>query len=154
VRAADVHDVAQEVFLTVHQRMADFDASRPVRPWLFGIAFRRALRHRSLARHLRELFDLGFDAPDPAPLADDQIARCEDRARVLAAIERIELHRRAVFILHEIDETPMPVIAATLEIPLNTAYSRLRLAREDFAKAVARIEHRRDRTHLAVDGAP
>ena len=31
---------------------------------------------------------------------------------------------------------PVPEIARALEIPLNTAYSRLRLARQDFAKAV------------------
>jgi RNA polymerase sigma-70 factor (ECF subfamily) len=38
--------------------------------------------------------------------------------------------KRAVFVLHDLDGTSMPVVAESLEIPLNTAYSRLRLARE------------------------
>ena len=37
----------------------------------------------------------------------------------------------------------MPVIAEALAIPLNTAYSRLRLARRDFADAVTRLQKRR-----------
>jgi RNA polymerase sigma-70 factor (ECF subfamily) len=154
VRVADVHDVAQEVFLTVHQRLAEFDTGRAVRPWLFGIAYRRALRHRSLVRHFRELFADADAAPDMAPAADEQIANHEARALVLEAIERLEIHRRAVFILHEIDETPMPIVAATLDLPLNTAYSRLRLAREDFARAAARLAKAHGGMRFAPSGAP
>lgn len=41
-----------------------------------------------------------------------------------------------------IDACAVPDVARALEIPLNTAYSRLRLAREDFAAAVRRLELR------------
>ena len=49
--------------------------------------------------------------------------------------------------MHELDEIPVPEIATTLAIPLNTAYSRLRLARADMAAAIERFragERRRD----------
>jgi RNA polymerase sigma-70 factor (ECF subfamily) len=51
----------------------------------------------------------------------------------------IELPKRAVFVMTEIDGATTPEIAEALAIPLNTAYSRLRLAREEFAAAVQRI---------------
>jgi DNA-directed RNA polymerase specialized sigma24 family protein len=41
----------------------------------------------------------------------------------------LDLDRRAVFVMHALDEIPVPEIASTLAIPLNTAYSRMRLAR-------------------------
>jgi len=47
-----------------------------------------------------------------------------------------------VFILHELDECTMPEIAEALGIPLNTAYSRLRLASADLAATVRRLRSR------------
>jgi RNA polymerase sigma-70 factor (ECF subfamily) len=62
---------------------------------------------------------------------------------MLEIIQCIELPRRAVFILSELEEQPMAAIAAALQIPVNTAYSRLRLARDDFEKAARRLLARR-----------
>ena len=81
---------------------------------------------------------------DSTPNADEQLQASEARSIVVAALQAIDEHRRAVFILHELDEQPMPEIAAALEIPLNTAYSRLRLARDEFRAAVARIRLREE----------
>ena len=80
---------------------------------------------------------------DPAPLGDEKIEAEEARALMLEAIQAIDLPRRGVFILAELEEQPMPEIAAALQIPLNTAYSRLRLAREEFEKAATRLLARR-----------
>jgi RNA polymerase sigma-70 factor (ECF subfamily) len=44
-----------------------------------------------------------------------------------------------VFVMHELDEVPVPEIAKTLGVPLNTAYSRLRLARADVVVAIQRF---------------
>jgi len=57
----------------------------------------------------------------------------------MRALEELDLDRRAVFVMHDIDGHVMPDIAAALGVPLNTAYSRLRLARADFAAAVERV---------------
>ncbi len=137
VRPDDLRDVAQEVFVTVHRILDDYDPERPLRPWLFGIAYRIALRHRSLARHTREVLEPPAELSDLAPLADVQIERAEARALVHRALARVEIHRRAVFVLSDIDGLAVPEIAAVLGIPLNTAYSRLRRAREDFTKSIA-----------------
>jgi RNA polymerase sigma-70 factor (ECF subfamily) len=144
VHESDVLDQAQEVFLIVHSLLPDYDASRPVRPWLFAIAYRIACRYRSLARHKREVHgDTPYEPIDPAIAADEKLEMDEARALMLQAIQGIDLPRRAVFILSELEEQPMADIAAALQIPVNTAYSRLRLAREDFEKAASRLLARR-----------
>lgn len=142
VREADLRDQCQEVFMVIHGLLPDYDPARPLRPWLFGIAYRIALRYRALARHRRESFEEAPDHPDTAPRADEQVEAAERRALVLEAIASIDLQKRAVFVMSEIDGATMPEIAEALAIPLNTAYSRLRLAREEFAVAIHRIRAR------------
>jgi len=41
--------------------------------------------------------------------------------------------------MHELDEIPIPEVASALAIPLNTAYSRLRLARAEMVTALHRL---------------
>jgi len=140
VHEPDVLDQTQEVFVVVHSLLPDYDANRPVRPWLFGIAYRLACRYRSLARHRREVYqDAPVDTTDRAPSAEQSLESAQARELLMDAIQGIELSRRAVFILSEIDELPMAEIAAALQIPTNTAYSRLRLARDDFERAATRL---------------
>lgn len=135
VAEKDRRDVAQEVFVVVYQKLGDYDRERPIRPWLFGISYRIALRYLSLARHHGEVL---VDADAPASDNPHTLTLARERAALVQrAIDRIEVHRRAVFVLAEIDGLTAPEIAAALEVPVNTVYSRLRLAREDFAKAVA-----------------
>ncbi|MDF2693700.1 MAG: polymerase sigma factor RpoE [Labilithrix sp.] len=143
VRSDDLKDQSQEVFLRVHQLLSDYDTSRPFRPWLFAIAYRVAGRYRTThARHpVMEPVDLADDGPGP----DEDLETKQAQALVLDALQTIELNRRAVFILAELEERPVPEIAETLGVPLNTAYSRLRVAREEFAQAVARIRLRGER---------
>ena len=38
----DLEDVAHDVFVVVHRKLPDYDPTRPLRPWLFGICFRVA----------------------------------------------------------------------------------------------------------------
>jgi RNA polymerase sigma-70 factor, ECF subfamily len=144
VRELDLEDLTHEVFVVVHQGLPGYDPRRPLRPWLFGIAFRVASDYRRRARHLREVPEERRTEPvDEAPLADEQLADEQARRLVLDALDDLELDRRAVLVLHDIDGHAMPEIAQALSIPLNTAYSRLRLAREQFKVAVKRIRLRR-----------
>ena len=58
---------------------------------------------------------------------------------VLAALERIPLRRRAVLVMHDLDDIPVADVAAVLGIPLFTAYSRLRKARRELEVAVRQM---------------
>jgi RNA polymerase sigma-70 factor (ECF subfamily) len=145
VHADDVEDLAHEVFLNVYRRLSEYDPSRPPRPWLFGFALRVASTHRRRAHRRHEV--VGAEAPSRAregsPPADEQLARHEDRSLLLRALDELDLDRRAVLVLHEWDGAAIPEVAEALGIPLNTAYSRLRLAREELAATVKRLAARR-----------
>lgn len=135
----DLEDVAHEVFVEVFRNLSRYDPSRPMRPWLFAFAFRFASDYRRLARHRVEVQD---DHPGTSayPPADDALAARELRATIAQALESIDLVRRGVFILHELDGQPMAEIAEALGIPPNTAYSRLRVAREEFTAAFRKLQ--------------
>jgi len=142
VAPADLEDLAHDVFIAVHQRLPSYDRTRPLRPWLFGFAFRVASHYRRKVGR-----EAGLDRPDDisdAAEAPDALLEKERRRRlVLLALDEIELSRRAVFVLHELDGCTCEEIARTLEIPIGTTYSRLRLARQDFASAMSRLRARK-----------
>ncbi|NUO49823.1 MAG: sigma-70 family RNA polymerase sigma factor [Polyangiaceae bacterium] len=137
VSLMDVEDLAHEVFLRVHENLSSLDPDRPVRPWLFAFCFRVAGNYR---RRRREVPDDGVEAADPAPSTDELIEREQDRQLVLRALDVLELNQRAVFVLHCLDEVPVPEVASTLGIPLGTAYTRLRAARRSFEAEVRRLQ--------------
>ncbi len=143
VPAADLPDQLQEVFFVVFRMQRSYDVTRPLRPWLFGIAYRVAGRYRQARGRGTASEDLDdVVVADRAPLADATIETREAQALVLAALERVELGRRAVLILADIEGETVPAISEALQIPLNTAYSRLRLAREEFGQAVTRLRRK------------
>jgi RNA polymerase sigma-70 factor (ECF subfamily) len=139
VRQADLEDVAHDLFLVVHRQLERLDPARPVRPWLFGIAYRVASEHRRRAHRHREVLE-EREVGDAAPRPDELVARQQAAELVQRALDGIPLERRGIFVLHDIDGYAVPEIATALEVPLNTAYSRLRLARADFAREVARLK--------------
>lgn len=139
VRGHEIEDVTHDVFLHVYRHLPQFDASRPLRPWLFGFAYRIARDFRALARHQHETRCEPQDLRDGAPLADALLVQSEALDQALAALDTLEPDERAVFIAHELDELPIPDVADALAIPLNTAYSRLRRARSKFEAAARRL---------------
>nr|WP_275936604.1 sigma-70 family RNA polymerase sigma factor [Labilithrix luteola] len=140
VREGDVEDVAQEVFVVVHRKLDSYDPADPARLWLFAICLRTASAYRRLARHRRQVQqDPEREVADSDPLADDLIAREQSRRLVLTALDSIELERRAVFVMHDLEEFSANQISETLSVPVNTVYSRLRRAREEFRKAIQRL---------------
>jgi RNA polymerase sigma-70 factor, ECF subfamily len=143
VRERDLEDVVHEVFVALHRRLHAYDPERPLRPWLFAFACRAASDYRRQARHRVALIDDLDVLRDPAPAVDEQAMALQDLDRVARALDALEFRRRAVFVLHEIDGFPIPEVARALGIPVNTAYSRLRLAREDFEAAIRRLDPER-----------
>jgi RNA polymerase sigma-70 factor, ECF subfamily len=137
VHRDDVEDLAHEVFIVLYQTWDRYDPSRPLRAYLFGIAFRVTAnyvrkRKREIPHSVMEFGDLG-------PRPDQLLEASQARGLVLRALKRVPLQRRAVLIMHDIDKVPMTEIAANLSIYRFTGYSRLRKARKEFAEAVASL---------------
>jgi RNA polymerase sigma-70 factor (ECF subfamily) len=142
----DVEDVAQEVFVTVHRKLDTYDSTRSIRVWLFGICLRAAWAHRRLAWQRRRVDEeTSPEVPADAPLPDEELAAEQDRRLVLAALDGIDPQRRPVFVMYDLEEFTVAEIAETLSIPVNTVYSRLRVAREEFRQQLTRLRARSHR---------
>lgn len=153
---ADANDAAQDVFLVVHRRLGDFEGRAKLTTWLFRICLRVA-RDRAQRAHVRyevPAADGTTDRVDPEDDAVTRLERRDDLALFDAAISELDFDLRAAFSLFELEAMTGPEVAHVLQVPLGTAYSRLRLAREAFRKAVARLsaEHRL-RASVAQEGA-
>jgi RNA polymerase sigma-70 factor (ECF subfamily) len=139
VYESDVEDVAHELFMAVYRKLDDLDESRPIKPWLLAFAARFAADYRRLARHRAGDGDSAFRSMHAASNPEDDASRAEGRSLVMRALDTLSIEVRAVFVAYEIDDLPMKDIAESLGIPVNTAYSRLRLGREQFGAACAAI---------------
>ncbi len=143
VAERDLEDLGQQVFLRVHAQLNTFDPLRPLRPWLFSFAYHAAANYRALARHRVELAIVAPEPADSGPAADEQLITRQELELAELALTRVAFERRALLLLHEVEGHSMPEIADTLGIPLNTAYSRLRLARQEYELAVRRLRAQR-----------
>jgi RNA polymerase sigma-70 factor (ECF subfamily) len=134
VHSADIEDEVHEVFLVLSRKWPEYDPSRPLRPYLFGIAFRVvAARKRRWRRELAHSIE---EPADPVPGPEEALEASHARALVLLALARVPLPRRAVLVMHDIEEVPMRDVAEALSVPLFTGYSRLRKARREFEAAL------------------
>lgn len=128
--AAD--DLAAETFAIAYRRWDDLDPSRPVRPWLYGIAG-NVIRHhwRKERRMLRAYARTGLDpviSPEDVPIGR---AAPESLKRALAeALAGLRQGEREILLLHAWAELSDTEIAAALALPLGTVKSRLHRARQ------------------------
>jgi len=145
IPARHLEDVAHDVFVVVHRQLDAYDPTRPMRPWLFGIAFRVTSDHLRRASNRRELLEGKEGTPDvedPSPRADARLEAHDREALFERALLHLDLKLRATFVMHAVDGHTAPEIASTLDIPVNTVYSRIRIARERFEAAVRREQSR------------
>ncbi len=149
VSTTDVDDKTQEVFVIAHRRFGDFEErGHGPRAWLFQIVLRVASdtrRHRK--RHpVDPDGGIAQDRESIAPPQADALDRRERLDLLDRALATIEVGRRAVLLLHEIEEMTAPEIADVMGIPLNTVYSRLRVARSELEEAVEELRAGEDGT--------
>jgi RNA polymerase sigma-70 factor, ECF subfamily len=145
VRDADLDDVLQEVFVVVHQKSATFDGSSKMTTWLFGICLRvaSAYRRRGFRRNETCVAEPGAEAPAVSASPEEAMANAQSRRRLDLLLDELDVDKRAVFVMFEIDEMPCDEIAQIVGVPVGTVYSRLHAARKDFQRALARM-HARD----------
>lgn len=131
VRPPTTEDLTHQTFLVAFQRWAKLEAARPVGPWLRGIAWRVAADHRRLHQHRETSLDELPESQSAAIApADESLAARRALVALQKALEQINPEQRAVFVMHELESMAIDDIAAAMEAPVSTIYSRLRLARE------------------------
>jgi len=134
-----VDDALQDVFIVVHKKLASFRGPARLQTWLFEIARRTASHYRRAAGRAQRTEPLD----DAAPIEDsastfEEASRKEAAALVVEVLAELDERKRELLILVELEQVPIPQVAEYLHVPLNTAYSRIRLARKAFTEALAR----------------
>jgi RNA polymerase sigma-70 factor (ECF subfamily) len=148
---SDVPDAVQDVFLVVHRRLAEFEGRSKMSTWIFGICYRVASDRRKAARRvsIESSDEQCLDAPDERVDIAAETERRQGLRTLEALLDEMPLEQRAVFTLFELEGMTGEDIAQTLELPLGTVYSRLRLARDTFRRSTARLQAR-DQSPLAA----
>lgn len=138
-------DVVQRAFLIAHRKgLPDIEPDH-ARAWLYRVAMNEVQHERrSLARRTRLASSVAREPQPEAERLQDDVMVERDRARLVREIVAdLPDAQREVFTLYELEEMPGQAIAEMLEIPENTVWSRLRLARQRFEKIWrARVEDR------------
>jgi RNA polymerase sigma-70 factor (ECF subfamily) len=138
VRDALIDDAAQDVFVVVHKRLSDFEGRSSLKTWLFGVALRVARNYRRTAqrRDADALPETVADTDSPGP--HEATAQAEAVRTLHALLDTLADERRAVFVMMELEQMSAPEVADALGVNLNTVYSRLRKARNEFEAALTR----------------
>jgi RNA polymerase sigma-70 factor (ECF subfamily) len=137
VPSHEADDAAQRVFVVTARRLEEIQPAREC-AYIMGIAVRTASEIRRTLRRRRE--DAATDEADWPDVSDSPEALLDrKRARALldAIVSTMPLELRTIFVLRELEGLSLPEIAAMQAIPLGTATSRLRRARELFRKGCA-----------------
>jgi len=134
-------DVFQNTFLQVFLKRKQYEAGRPVRPWLYTIATNQAIdflrrqgRHQAVSLEQGEaaheaasgglLETLEGHGPGPLELASEE----ERRQRVRAGVDLLPDFLRQVLLLAYYQGLKYRDIADILNIPVGTVKSRLHAA--------------------------
>ena len=130
VAASDVEDVAQDVFVVIHQKLPEFEGRSSLKTWVCGICLRKAsdYRRRAHRRHERLVPGPGEHA-SAAGDPERSALRSEDVLRLQQALASLPEPLLQVFVLYEIEELPMSDVALAVGCPRFTGYTRLRAAR-------------------------
>jgi len=147
VSATDIEDTVQEVFLVVHRRLADFERRSSLRTWIYGITVGIARNYRRARVRRRSWWSRELDGEtqvaEPIDRGPDAcLVRAEAAELVARLLGELDQDAREVFVLAELEELSAAEIAEVLSLKLNTAYSRIRLARQAFDRAVRRARAR------------
>ena len=140
----EVEDLAQEIFVVLYRHWTTLDTDRPIRPYLFGVAFRILCAHDR--RRRREVLCADVDAYDGTLSPEGSLQSKQSVALLMAALQNLPMPRRAVVVMHDLDEVPIADVARSLAITRFGAYARLRKGRRELATAVRRLSKGEART--------
>jgi RNA polymerase sigma-70 factor (ECF subfamily) len=143
---ADTDDIVQEVFVVAHRKLPEFEGRAQVKTWLYKILL-HVVRHYFRARERKPGHRPAHALGDMETLRDHrdggpaEAAERADAVRILdGLLAHLDADRREVFVLAEIEQLSSVEIAEILGANVNTIYSRLRVARQEFERALLRFQ--------------
>jgi RNA polymerase sigma-70 factor (ECF subfamily) len=131
--APDVDDLVHATFLAAAKSAEQYDGRAMCRPWLIGIAVQYLRRRRQtfgrFLKVLSSLYGTGGTSLDPRPAL-------QARGDVERALRLLSEPKRLALLMFEVEGLSCPEIAAVLEIPIGTVWTRLHAARRELRRAL------------------
>ncbi len=134
--AADAEEVVQDAFVKAYRARGRFRSGAPFRPWLLAIVANEARnRRRATGRRARLSLQLAEERPSggAAPSPEGALLAREERAELLAAVDRLGEEQRAAVACRYFLGLSEAETAAVLGCRPGTVKSRL-------LRALARLE--------------
>jgi RNA polymerase sigma-70 factor (ECF subfamily) len=128
---AAAEDVVHEVFIVARRKLPTFEGRSSPASWLYGIARGVCANERRSRARSRRRLEL-VPRPEPTASPEDAMRSEDTRTLVRVFLASLPEAQRRVFELADIEGMSGPEIAAVIDCPLNSVYSRLRLARRRF----------------------
>jgi RNA polymerase sigma-70 factor (ECF subfamily) len=129
VAPADVEDVAQEVYLAIHAQLPSFEARISFKTWLCGVCRHKAADYRRKRARRRSLTHAQpVELPREGDCPHDVLQQQEAKETLRRAIAQLPDEQLEVFVLHAVEDLPMRDVAALMGSPIDTAYTRYRVA--------------------------
>src|SRR5438270_8091072 len=122
----DAEDVSQEVFLRVFRSLRKWDADRPLRPWVIGIAVNRCRTWISRRPRRPEPVDFLAETAAAGPAPDEGT---ELSAEIRSAVDDLRADYREVFVLFHEHGRGYEEIAEAVGRPVGTVKTWLHRAR-------------------------
>jgi RNA polymerase sigma-70 factor (ECF subfamily) len=130
-------DAVQQVFCIASRRIDDIMPGSE-RSFLFGSALRIASDRRRSAANREQPSAHVADEIDPRPDPEELVDTRRKRAVLDEILDAMPAELRCVLVLFELEQMTKSEVAELLGVPVGTAVSRLRRAREEFKAAVQR----------------
>lgn len=127
-----VEDAVQDVFLVVHRRWNEFLHHSSVKTWVLGISLRTSKQYNRRALRIAQT-QFEFDDTQASPDCPEfNVEQRQALARLTLVLQQLSYEHRSMLVLAELEELSMAEAAEALEIPVSTAYKRLRKAHRAF----------------------
>lgn len=120
-------DAAQEVFVKLHERAAQFSGKSRFSTWLYQVTMNHCLKRVERERR-RDTLPLSDSTT--CGWAEDDLRAVDDRDQVERWLRALAPALRAVLVLRELEGLDYKEIADVLRLPVGTVMSRLHRARQ------------------------
>jgi len=161
----DAEDLAQIVFLKVHDGLKDFRGEAKIFTWIYRIAtnvaaergrsssFRKSPQADAGLLNVAEAEDTNIWTGEKAPAVDQELVRLEMTACIRSIVEQLPEPSRAVILLSEFEGMKNSEIAEVLGITLDTVKIRLFRGRAKLREELQKqcTFYRDERNELACD---
>lgn len=121
-RPEDARDLVQQTFLQLHRHRADYEVTRPFRPWVYTIALNLKRQYlRTKGRRPENEFDEQTDGPLSSPPPANTF---EQRQLLQLGLSRLSPEAAELVLMHWFGDVPMAEIAMILGISESAAKVR------------------------------